>query len=112
MVGYQQAFTDPSFRGQILNLTYPLIGNYGTNEEDYESSCCQIAGLVVKEMCPVPSNFRRQETLCDFLIRHGVVGIAGVDTAGAHAQAAQRGRDDGRDLDRGDAGRGAPAHQG
>lgn len=80
MVGYQQAFTDPSFRGQILNLTYPLIGNYGTNDEDYESSMCQIAGLVVKEMCPVPSNFRNQASLCDFLSRHGVVGIQGVDT--------------------------------
>jgi len=80
MVGYQQAFTDPSFRGQILNLTYPLIGNYGTNDEDYESSICQIAGLVVKELCAVPSNFRHQETLSDFLVRHNVVGIAGVDT--------------------------------
>jgi carbamoyl-phosphate synthase small subunit len=80
MVGYQQAFTDPSFRGQILTLTYPLIGNYGTNDEDYESSCCQIAGLVVKEMCDVPSNFRCQESLGAFLTRHNVVGIAGVDT--------------------------------
>jgi carbamoyl-phosphate synthase small subunit len=80
MVGYQQAFTDPSFRGQILTLTYPLIGNYGTNEEDYESPHCQIAGLVVKEVCSVPSNFRSQETLDAFLKRHGVVGITGVDT--------------------------------
>jgi len=82
MVGYQQAFTDPSFRGQILTLTYPLIGNYGTNDEDYESSRCQIAGLVVKEMCEVPSNFRSTETLGGFLKRHGVVGISGVDTRG------------------------------
>jgi carbamoyl-phosphate synthase small subunit len=80
MVGYQQAFTDPSFRGQILTLTYPLIGNYGTNGEDYESSCCQIAGLVVKEMCDMPSNFRCQESLGSFLTRHSVVGIAGIDT--------------------------------
>ena len=80
MVGYQQCFTDPSFRGQILTLTYPLIGNYGTNDEDYESPRCQIAGLVVKEICEKPSNFRSTETLGDFLKRHGVVGIAGVDT--------------------------------
>ncbi len=80
MVGYQQAFTDPSFRGQILTLTYPLIGNYGTNDEDYESPRCQIAGLVVKELCQVPSNFRSSESLGPFLKRHGVVGIKGVDT--------------------------------
>jgi len=80
MVGYQQAFTDPSFRGQILTLTYPLIGNYGTNDEDYESSQCQIAGLVVKELCPAPSNFRNTESLASFLTRHNVVGISGVDT--------------------------------
>ena len=80
MVGYQQAFTDPSFRGQILTLTYPLIGNYGTNDEDYESPRCQIAGLVVKEVCHAPSNFRSGESLGRFLRRHEVVGIAGVDT--------------------------------
>jgi carbamoyl-phosphate synthase small subunit len=80
MVGYQQAFTDPSFRGQILTLTYPLIGNYGTNDEDYESHQCQIAGLVVKELCPAPSNFRNTESLAAFLTRHNVVGISGVDT--------------------------------
>ena len=80
MVGYQQAFTDPSFRGQILTLTYPLIGNYGTNDEDYESPQCQIAGLIVKEICEAPSNFRNTESLGDFLTRHKVVGIEGVDT--------------------------------
>lgn len=80
MVGYQQAFTDPSFRGQILTLTYPLIGNYGANDEDYESKECQIAGLVVKELCSAPSNFRSRESLGSFLKRHHVVGISGVDT--------------------------------
>ena len=80
MVGYQQCFTDPSFRGQILTLTYPLIGNYGTNDEDYESPHCQLAGLVVRELCEKPSNFRSTEALGDFLKRHGVVGIAGVDS--------------------------------
>jgi len=80
MVGYQQAYTDPSFRGQILTLTYPLIGNYGANDEDYESPRCQVAGVVVKQLSEVPSNFRSRESLGDFLKRHGVVGIQGVDT--------------------------------
>jgi carbamoyl-phosphate synthase small subunit len=80
MVGYQQAITDPSFRGQILTFTYPLIGNYGTNAEDHESAPVQAAGLVVKELCEVPSNFRSEESLDAFLKRNGVVGIAGADT--------------------------------
>jgi len=80
MVGYQQAFTDPSFKGQILTLTYPLIGNYGANDEDFESPKCQVAGVVVRELCAQPSNFRCEEPLGDFLFRHGVVGISGVDT--------------------------------
>jgi len=80
MVGYQQAITDPSFRGQILTFTYPLIGNYGTNREDFESPRCQVAGLAVRELCELPSNFRSESTLQEFLERHGVVGIAGVDT--------------------------------
>jgi carbamoyl-phosphate synthase small subunit len=80
MVGYQQCLTDPSFRGQILTFTYPLIGNYGSNSEDFESGRCQAAGLVVRELCEVPSNFRCEESLGEFLQRHGVVGIAGVDT--------------------------------
>ena len=80
MVGYQQAVTDPSFRGQILTFTYPLIGNYGTNDEDYESPRFQAAGVVVKEMCGVPSNFRSEESFGQFLERHEVVGISGVDT--------------------------------
>jgi carbamoyl-phosphate synthase small subunit len=80
MVGYQQALTDPSFRGQLLTFTYPLIGNYGTNDEDYESPRFQAAGLIVKGMCEEPSNFRSTESLGKLLERHEVVGIAGVDT--------------------------------
>jgi carbamoyl-phosphate synthase small subunit len=80
MVGYQQCLTDPSFRGQILTFTYPLIGNYGSNDEDFESAGCHAAGLVVREACDGPSNFRSEESLDSFLSRHGVVGIAGVDT--------------------------------
>lgn len=80
MVGYQQALTDPSFRGQILTFTYPLIGNYGANDEDWESSRFHAAGVVVRELCQTPSNFRSQDSLGALLDRHGVVGIAGVDT--------------------------------
>lgn len=80
MVGYQQCLTDPSFRGQILAFTYPLIGNYGANPEDFESERCQAAGIVVRELCEAPSNFRSGFPLGQFLSEHGVVGIAGVDT--------------------------------
>jgi len=80
MVGYQQCLTDPSFRGQILTFTYPLIGNYGSNDEDFESGQCQAAGLVVREICDEPSNFRSDGSLNDFMKQHGLIGIAGVDT--------------------------------
>ena len=80
MVGYQQCLTDPSFRGQILTFTYPLIGNYGTNGEDFESAICQAAGVVVREACEEPSNFRSDGSLDEFLREHGLVGIAGIDT--------------------------------
>ena len=80
MVGYQQCLTDPSFRAQILAFTYPLIGNYGSNGEDFESGRCQAAGIVVRELCEEPSNFRSEFSLGAFLKEHGVVGIAGVDT--------------------------------
>ncbi len=80
MVGYQQCITDPSFRGQILTFTYPLIGNYGANGEDFESSVCQAAGVVVREACEEPSNFRLEGGLGEFLQEHGIVGISGVDT--------------------------------
>ena len=80
MVGYQQCLTDPSFRGQILTFTYPLIGNYGANREDFESERCQAAGIVVRELCEAPSNFRSSLSLGQFLTEQGVVGIAGVDT--------------------------------
>jgi carbamoyl-phosphate synthase small subunit len=80
MVGYQQCLTDPSFRGQILTFTYPLIGNYGANSEDFESSRCQAAGLVVRELCDDPSNFRSDASLGEFAQEHGLAGIAGIDT--------------------------------
>jgi len=80
MTGYQEMTTDPSYRGQILTLTYPLIGNYGTNDEDFEANQPHVRGLVVKELCEAPSNFRSQATAEDYLCRWSVVAIAGVDT--------------------------------
>jgi len=80
MTGYQEILTDPSYRGQIVTMTYPEIGNYGVNEEDRESGAPQLAGFVVKNLSRVASNFRSSEKLEDYLARHGIVGIAGVDT--------------------------------
>ncbi|HYB21593.1 MAG TPA: glutamine-hydrolyzing carbamoyl-phosphate synthase small subunit, partial [Thermodesulfobacteriota bacterium] len=80
MTGYQEILTDPSYKGQIVTMTYPLIGNYGVNEEDLESTHPRVEGFVVKENCPFPSNWRSQERLSDYLHRHGIVGIEGVDT--------------------------------
>jgi carbamoyl-phosphate synthase small subunit len=80
MTGYQEALTDPSFAGQILTFTYPLIGNYGVTEDDFESGRVQVEGVVVREVCSTPSNWRSKGSLWDFLSEHGVVGIAGVDT--------------------------------
>jgi carbamoyl-phosphate synthase small subunit len=80
MTGYQEMLTDPSYAGQILTLTYPLIGNYGAAEADFESRCVQVAGFVVRQLCDIPSHWRSEETLARFLDRHGVVGIQGIDT--------------------------------
>ncbi len=80
MTGYQEALTDPSYHRQIVVMTYPLIGNYGVNPEDFESFRPWVAGFAVKEYCPYPSNFRATETLSDFLSRYGIVGIEGIDT--------------------------------
>jgi carbamoyl-phosphate synthase small subunit len=80
MTGYQEMLTDPSYRGQILTLTFPLIGNYGENPGDMQSEHPQAEGLVVREICDEPSNWRSRGALRAFLRDHGVVGIAGVDT--------------------------------
>ncbi len=80
MTGYQEMLTDPSYAGQILILTYPLIGNYGINEQDFESRKTQVAGLVVREACPAPSHHLSTQTLDEFLSSQGVTGIVGVDT--------------------------------
>jgi len=80
MVGYQEMLTDPSYAGQILIPTYPLIGNYGINEGDIESDRIQVRGFVVREQCPEPSHYRNQKTLHQYLAESGIPGIHGVDT--------------------------------
>jgi len=80
MTGYQEIITDPSYRGQIVTMTYPLIGNYGTNPADVESPAPQVEGFVVREISKIASNYRAAETLDSYLKRHGVPGITGVDT--------------------------------
>ncbi len=80
MTGYEEVLSDPSYRGQIVTMTYPEIGNYGINPEDMESDKAQIAGFVMRQCCDVPSNFRSVESLPDFLRRSGIVAIDDVDT--------------------------------
>lgn len=80
MTGYQEVLTDPSYSGQIVTMTYPLIGNYGVNAQDEESAHPQVAGFVMHEAPPVYSNWRAAESLDAYLQRHGVVAITGVDT--------------------------------
>src|SRR5438067_122542 len=70
MTGYQEVLTDPSYRGQIVTMTYPLIGNYGINREDQESRQPQVEGFVVRELTRLPSNFRSQATLDGYLAEH------------------------------------------
>ena len=80
MTGYQEILTDPSYRGQFVTMTCPLIGNYGVSETDAESSQIHVRGFVIEELCDVPSNWRSQQSLHDYLAGSGVPGIEGVDT--------------------------------
>ena len=80
MTGYQEVLTDPSYCDQIVTMTAPQIGNTGTTPEDDEAAAPALAGFVVREMSPAPSNWRSRETLPDYLRRHGIVALAGVDT--------------------------------
>ena len=77
MTGYQETLTDPSFAGQIVTMTFPLIGNYGINLEDMEAKHTNLKAFVVREKCDFPSNFRNEMNLDDFLRQQGVVGIEG-----------------------------------
>ena len=80
MTGYQEMLTDPSYRGQIVVPTYPLIGNYGINGCDIESDRIQVRGFVVRELAMAPSHFESQETLNEYLTKANIPGIAGLDT--------------------------------
>ena len=80
MTGYQEILTDPSYSGQIVTMTYPLIGNYGINPFDFESGRPHARGFIVKEYCPEPSNWRAELTLDAFLKQYDIPGIAGLDT--------------------------------
>ena len=80
MTGYQETLTDPSYYGQIAVQTFPLNGNYGTNSDDFESPQCWMKGYIVREWCEVPSNFRCEKTIDEFLKEQHVIGLYGVDT--------------------------------
>ena len=80
MTGYQEMLTDPSYAGQIVVPTYPLIGNYGINSQDFESNRIQVSGFVVREDCHLPSHWQGSSTLHDYLLSGGIPGVGGVDT--------------------------------
>jgi len=103
MTGYQEILTDPSYRGQIVTMTYPQIGNYGICEEDLESERPHLSGFVVREHSRVPSNFRSENSLGEFLKEWGVVAIESIDTRALvrriRSQGAMRGVISTQDLD-------------
>ncbi|MBT3318719.1 MAG: carbamoyl phosphate synthase small subunit [Clostridia bacterium] len=80
MTGYQEVLTDPSYCGQIVTMTYPLIGNYGVNDIDIESARPQVNGFIVREVCETPSNWRCKGTIEDYLTRHDICGFCDIDT--------------------------------
>ncbi len=91
MTGYQEILTDPSYCGQIITMTYPLLGNYGINPEDCESRRPFAAGLVVREYCQDPNNWRAASTLADFLLEYDIPGLTGVDTRSLTRHLRQKG---------------------
>lgn len=80
MTGYQEVLTDPSYHGQIVTMTYPLIGNYGINLEDVESKSPKVKGFIVRELCNMPSNFRCEMNLEDYLKQNKIMALEGIDT--------------------------------
>lgn len=80
MTGYQEVLTDPSCSGQIVAMTYPLIGNYGVNNDDVESLKPQVKGFIVREACKTPSSWRTDQTINDYLLNNGIIAIEGIDT--------------------------------
>jgi carbamoyl-phosphate synthase small subunit len=95
MQGYQEILTDPSYRGQIVAMTYPMIGNYGVNDEDVESRRPWVNGFIVKEASAVASNFRAGASLDAYLGRHGIVGIQDIDTRALTRHLRDHGAQDG-----------------
>jgi len=95
MSGYQEILTDPSYRGQIVAMTYPMIGNYGINSEDIESRRPWANGFIVKEASSVASNFRADTGLDEYLRRHGIVGIQDIDTRALTRHLRDHGAQDG-----------------
>ena len=106
MSGYQEILTDPSYRGQIVTMTYPMIGNYGLNDEDVESRRPWVNGLIVKEASVHPSSWRGRISLDDYLKAHGIVALQGIDTRALTRHLRDHGSQDGiissveRDVDR------------
>jgi len=80
MTGYQEILTDPSYNEQIVTMTYPLIGNYGTNSLDVESRRIFVSGFVVKESCGYPSNWRNKKSLAEYLKKNNIIALEGIDT--------------------------------
>jgi carbamoyl-phosphate synthase small subunit len=80
MTGYQEILTDPSYRGEIVTMTYPQIGNYGVNREDVESDKPHLSGFIVKEVCEFPSSWRSEMPLGAYLREHDIIGLSGIDT--------------------------------
>jgi carbamoyl-phosphate synthase small subunit len=103
MTGYQEILTDPSYRGQIVTMTYPQIGNYGVNAEDVESQKPHLAGFIVREHSRAQSNFRSEQSLSEYLVQHGIVAIESIDTRSLVRRLRSRGALKGvistRDLD-------------
>jgi carbamoyl-phosphate synthase small subunit len=91
MAGYQEILTDPSYAGQMVNMTYPLVGNYGVNDEDFESGRIYMGGFIVRESSRVRSNWRSSASLDEFLKKYGVVGLEGIDTRALTRQLRNRG---------------------
>jgi len=102
MSGYQEILTDPSYKGQIVTMTYPLIGNYGVNREDVESWKPHVGGFVIRELSPVVSNWRAELPLAQYLEENNIPGIQGIDTRALTRKLRVRGRVERLHFNRGD----------
>ena len=91
MTGYQEVLTDPSYYGQIVAMTYPLIGNYGVNDEDAESARAQVSGFVIEELSELPSSWRSRASLPEYLAANNIIGLQGIDTRALTRHLRERG---------------------